>query len=93
MSSFSNELPSKRSKGKGKSGSAKKKELVGYAQTYNDESNELFGKPQPLQPKTELMSIENKHMPILSGNKGLPKIYGISNKLKMAGYYKPQIKY
>ena len=60
---------------------------------YNDEGNELFGMPQPLQPKTELMSIENKHMPILSGNKGLPKIYGMEKKLKMAGFYKPQMKY
>ena len=30
-----------------------------------------------MQPKTELMMTENMHMPILSGNKGLPKIYGI----------------
>ena len=41
-----------------------------------------------MQQKTELMMTEN--MPILSGNKGLPKIYGMENKLKNLGYYKPK---
>jgi hypothetical protein len=43
-----------------------------------------------MQPRTELMMTENAHMPILSGNKGLPKIYGMENKLKNLGYYKPK---
>lgn len=56
---------------------------------WDDSSNDLFGKPAPMQPKTELMMIENRHMPILNGNKGLPKIYGMEGKLKAMGHYKP----
>jgi hypothetical protein len=58
---------------------------------FNDEGNDLFDMPAPMQSKTELMQTENAHMPILTGNKGLPKIYGMEKKLKMAGFYKPQI--
>jgi predicted HicB family RNase H-like nuclease len=57
---------------------------------FDDSANDLFMKPQPMQPKTELMMIENAHVPIMSGNKGLPKIYGMENKLKNVGYYKPK---
>ena len=58
---------------------------------FNDEGNDLFTMPAPMQGRTELMSTENAHMPILTGNKGLPKIYGMEKKLKMAGFYKPQM--
>jgi hypothetical protein len=50
----------------------------------------MYGRAAPLQQKTELMMTENAHMPILSGNKGLPKIYGMEKKLAKAGFYKPK---
>jgi len=62
-------------------------------QGFDDMGNEgfgMYGRAAPMQSKTELMMTENAHMPILSGNKGLPKIYGMENKLKNMGYYKPK---
>jgi hypothetical protein len=50
----------------------------------------MYGRAAPMQPKTELMMTENMHMLILSGNKGLPKIYGMERKLAKAGFYNPK---
>ena len=60
---------------------------------FNDMANEgfgMYGRVGQMQPKNELMMTENAHMPILTGNKGLPKILGMANKLKAMGYYKPK---
>ena len=43
---------------------------------FNDMANEgfgMYGRVGQMQPKNELMMTENAHMPILTGNKGLPK--------------------
>ena len=56
---------------------------------FNDDNNDLFNIPAPMQPKDERMKQELKHMPILMGNKGLPKIYGRERQLKNLGFYKP----
>lgn len=58
-------------------------------QGFNDPEND----PEvtaPSQQVTELMDTENRLMPALNGNKGMPKFFGMEGKLKAMGHFKPR---
>ena len=55
---------------------------------FNDDKNEMYMAAPPTSTGGKI-SEEIKHMPILTGNRGLPKIYGRERQLKNLGFYKP----
>lgn len=55
---------------------------------FNDNKNEIYMAAPPTSTGGKI-SEEIKHMPILTGNRGLPKIYGRERQLKNLGFYKP----
>lgn len=56
---------------------------------FNDNKNEMYMAAPPTSTGGKI-SEEIKHMPILMGNRGLPKIYGRERQLKNLGFYKPR---